>query len=62
MKTLNKDLLEKTLKQLKKRNDDLRYIAMVADVDKEEKILAGRNAHEVLECISELEKFLKNGE
>lgn len=62
MKTLNKDLLETTLKQLKKRNDDLRYIAMVADVDREEKILAVRNAHEVLECIGALEKFLKNCE
>lgn len=62
MKVLSRQLLETTLKQLKKRNDDLRYIAMVADVDREEKILAGRNAHEVLECISALEKFLKNGE
>lgn len=51
---MDKQLIERIITQLEKRSSDLRYVAIVADVDKEDKVLAVRNMAECKELIKEL--------
>lgn len=55
---MDKQLIERIITQLEKRAVDLRYVAIVADVDKEDKVLAVRNMVECKELIKELTAIL----